>query len=203
MRDVDGQGRCLVVDWEDARPLSAFAAENPSLEAKKAVLEQLASALGYIHERKGVHGDLSPAVVFVTKKGNQVRLLNFRQTYAGNQDDAAQVIRYQAPEIKDGTVAVTARADMYALGMLMKDLRLGGEFYDVVSCCCNYNSSARYETMADFADALNHRRSSRPSGGVKVGVPKVGKGALRAFAAVLAVLTVWWAVRSIRRGETA
>ena len=39
------------------------------------------------------------------------------------------------------------------LGMLMKDLRLGGEFYDVVSCCCNYNSSARYETMADFADA--------------------------------------------------
>ena len=190
MRDVDGQGRCLVVDWEDARPLSAFAAENPSLEAKKAVLEQLASALGYIHERKGVHGDLSPAVVFVTKKGNQVRLLNFRQTYAGNQDDAAQVIRYQAPEIKDGTVAVTARADMYALGMLMKDLRLGGEFYDVVSCCCNYNSSARYETMADFADALDHRRSNRPSGGVKVGVPKVGKGALRAFAVVLALAVV-------------
>lgn len=190
MRDVDGLGRCLVVDWEDARPLSAFAAENPSLEAKKAVLEQLASALGYIHERKGVHGDLSPAVVFVTKKGNQVRLLNFRQTYSGNQDDAAQVIRYQAPEIKDGTVAVTARADMYALGMLMKDLRLGGEFYDVVSCCCNYNSSVRYETMADFADALNHRRSSRPSGGVKVGVPKVGKGALRAFAVLLALAVV-------------
>lgn len=44
--------------------------------------------------------------------------------------------------------------------------------------------------MADFADALNHRRSSRPSGGVKVGVPKVGKGALRAFAVLLALAVV-------------
>ncbi len=188
MRDDNELGRCLVVAWEDARPLSSFVAESPSLEAKKAVLEQLASALGYLHEHKIVHGDLSPAVVFVTTKGNQVRLLNFRQQYAGNQDDAAQVVRYQAPEIKDGTVAVTVRADMYALGMLMKDLRLGGEFYDVVSCCCNYNSSARYTTMAEFADALDHRRANRPSGGVQLGMPKVGKGVLRAVVAVLALV---------------
>ena len=44
--------------------------------------------------------------------------------------------------------------------------------------------------MADFADALDHRRSGRPSGGVKIGVPKVGKGALRAFAVVLALAVV-------------
>lgn len=190
MREVDGLGQCLVVSWEDARPLAEYVAENHDVEDKKAVLEQLASALGFLHERKAAHGDLSPAVVFVTNKGNQVRLLNFRQQYAGNQDEAAQVVRYQAPEVKDGTVAITARADMYALGMIMKDLRLGGDYYDVVSRCCSYNSSERFSTMAEFADALAHRRRTRPSSSPKVSMPKVSKGFLRVAAIVVALLVV-------------
>ena len=191
LRDVEGFGRCLVVEWEDARPLSEFIASNPSVEQKKNVLEQLATALGYLHERKTVHGDLSPAVVFITKNGNQARLLNFQQQYAGNQDDAAQVIRYQAPEVKDGTVALTVRSDMYALGMLMKDLRLGGDYYDVVSRCCSYNSSQRFSTMDEFVDALNHRRPSRSSSSsAKVAMPKVSKGFMRVVAVLLALAVV-------------
>lgn len=189
MREVEGLGRCLVVNWEDARPLSEYVAENHEVEEKKAVLEQLASALGFLHERKAAHGDLSPAVVFVTNKGNQVRLLNFKQQYAGNQDEAAQVVRYQAPEVKDGTVALTPRADMYALGMIMKDLRLGGDYYDVVSRCCSYNSSERFSTMAEFADALERRRT-RSTSSPSVSMPKVSKGFLRVAAIVVALLVV-------------
>lgn len=190
-REVEGLGHCLVVDWEDARPLSDYVAENHELGEKKEVIEQLASALGYLHERKAAHGDLSPAVVFITNKGNQVRLLNFRQQYGRNQDEAAQVVRYQAPEIKDGTVPLTPRADMYALGMIMKDLRLGGDYYDVVSRCCSYNSSERFTAMSELTDALEGRRSRRsPSTHHQVSMPKVSKGFLRAVAVVLALAVV-------------
>lgn len=189
-REVEGLGLCLVLEWEDARPLSVYIAESHELEDKKAVVEQLAEALGFLHERKMIHGDLSSTVVFVTNKGNQVRLLNLRQQYSGNQDEAAQVVRYQAPEVKDGTVALTPRADMYALGMIMKDLRLGGEYYDVVSRCCSYNSSERFATMGDLVDALEHRRRAKPARARRSSARGMSKGVMRFLAIVLGLAVI-------------
>lgn len=156
-------GPCIVMEWEDARTLADFMRESHTEEEKKAVIVQVAEAVGYLHSNGFVHGALSADTVFVTKKGNQVKLLNFRPRYSDSLRMPHEVTAYLAPEAKDGTVALDARADIFSLGVMVKEINLGPDYEGVVAGCCSYGRYQRYESTDAFLSALEHRRYSRPS----------------------------------------
>lgn len=158
-------GACIVMEWEDSRTLGDYLRESHTEEEKKAIVVQIAEAVGYLHSNGFVHGALSASSVFVTRKGNQVKVLNFRPRYADNLKVPQDVTRYLAPEAKDGTVALDARADIFSLGVIVKEMNMGPEYNGVVDGCCSYGRYQRYENTEAFLSALERRRYSHTASG--------------------------------------
>jgi serine/threonine protein kinase len=157
---VGSYGNCIVNDFEDARTLAEYYKEGHSDDEKHDIVLQIAEALAYLHQNNIVHGALNPYMIYVTKNGDQVKIVNFRGRNADDLLASSKTARYVAPEAEDGTVALDGRADIYALGMIMKDLGLTLENAEVIQRCTGFGRSERYLDVDAFLSDFEHRRST-------------------------------------------
>ncbi len=153
--DHPDYGKCIVLEYVEGRSLKEYIAERHTPDEKKEVVEQIADALNYIHGKNIVHRNLKPSNILLTKD-NQVKLIDFRVSYADNLSEPSSSLRYAAPEQRDGTISVDGRTDIYSLGMIMKDLGLYAEYPDVIDRCCRFGRSERYLDIDSFLRDLNH-----------------------------------------------
>ncbi len=97
-----------------------------------AIARQLAAGLAAAHERGVLHRDLKPANVMLDGAGN-VRIMDFSLATAGEVDNVrAGTPVYMAPEQLQGR-EVTARSDIYALGLVLYELFTGKRVYAATS----------------------------------------------------------------------
>jgi serine/threonine-protein kinase len=88
------------------------------------VARQLCAALAAAHERRVIHRDLKPANVMLDSAG-KIRIMDFGLATIGAVADAgAGTPAYMAPEQLLGA-EVTARSDIYALGLVLYELFTG------------------------------------------------------------------------------
>ena len=202
LRETAEQGPCLLTEWEACRPLTDYAAEAHTEEEKKSIITQMADALEYMHVRGRIHAALTPAVVFVTTKGDTVKILNFRQCYADGLKQPAESLRFIAPEAKDGTVSLDARADIFSLGQMVKFLDMPLSYRSVVNGCCSFGRSERYNNIDAFLAAFNHQKRARNDNRMQdaedmqhaAGPSRAALGIV-ALIVVLAIMVVVWIFR--------
>lgn len=177
LEEIDGQGPCIVFEREAGRTLDAYIKEGHTEDEYHGVAVQLAEALDYIHRNGAVHGMVCPQMVYITQQGDQVRLVPFRQYLTDALMESRAVSRYVAPEAEDGTVALDARADIFALGQILKDMQLTLPYSDVISRATSFARSERYIDVEAFLADFDHRRS-------------VSKGSSRSVMYILAAIVV-------------
>lgn len=177
LEEIDGQGPCIVLEREAGRTLDAYIKEGHTEEEYHSVAVQLAEALDYIHRNGSVHGLVCPQMIYITQQGDQVRLVPFRLYLTDALMESRAVSRYVAPEAEDGTVALDARADIFALGQILKDMQLTLPYSNVISCATSFARSERYIDVEAFLADFDHRRS-------------VSKGSPRSMMYVLAAIVV-------------
>ena len=131
----------LVMELVEGEPLSARIERGPLPEAEVRELgAQIADALEAAHEQDIIHRDLKPGNVMLTARG-QVKVLDFglaRLRHAGDGVDLSQsltatdvtigTVPYMAPEQLLGH-KVDARADLYALGVVLYEMATGRSPY--------------------------------------------------------------------------
>lgn len=149
-------GICISMDYVNGRPLSDFIAERPSRELRKKVALQLLAALDYCHAKQIVHRDLKPSNILVTRNGDNVKLIDFG--LADSDDYAvlkgpAYTKAYAAPEQMQPGVAVDSRADIYAFGVLLKEL-FPHRYCHVARRCTKNNPQKRYPSAKAVEKAL-------------------------------------------------
>jgi eukaryotic-like serine/threonine-protein kinase len=128
MEYVQGE---LLTDWCDAQRLGI----RPRLQLFLQVLE----AVQYAHDRQVIHRDIKPSNILVTKE-TQARLLDFGvATLLDNGESAGQTPLttvyghaltpiYASPELIRGE-PVTAKSDIYSLGVVLFELLTGDRPY--------------------------------------------------------------------------
>jgi len=174
----DAGERFLVMEYVEGTDLAALIGRNRRVAPPLALLvaAEIAEGLDYLHARGIVHRDVSPGNVYLSRAG-EVKLGDF-----GIAKGRAQALRtergrlkgklaYLAPEQARGD-AVDARADLYALGLILFEM-LSGERYlqgegeaDVLRAAME--PVPRPAGAGDAADAvvarlLEPRREDRPS----------------------------------------
>lgn len=164
LRETPSEGATIVMEWEPARPLANYLQEGHTGEEKKAIVRQIAEALRFMHQNRLVHGALNTANVFVTTQGDRVKVLNFRIRYTDALSEPTATMKFRAPEAKDGTVTLDARTDIYALGMILKEMDMGADFATVVATSTSFTRNNRYTDIDSFLDAFEHRRYTRHDG---------------------------------------
>ena len=77
LEEVEGCGRCIVMEYVDGTTLAEWLSTNPSKAARQRVMMQLLNALEYIHSLQLVHHDLKSSNILITRNGQNVKLIDF------------------------------------------------------------------------------------------------------------------------------
>lgn len=115
MEYVEGTTLASVLEGEDQRR---------GLDVDR-IARELLGALAYIHAAGIVHRDVKPANVMIDRAGS-VKLTDFGIAQAADASRLTQTgnvigtLKYLPPEVIDGQPA-TARSDLYACGVLLRD----------------------------------------------------------------------------------
>jgi hypothetical protein len=125
---TEGQ-RFLVMEFVDGEDLSSLLRRLGRLphETALAIARDLAAGLAAAHAEGVVHRDLKPGNVMIDGRG-RARITDFGlavlASAGGERSEVAGTPAYMAPEQLRGAAA-DARADVYALGMLLCELLTG------------------------------------------------------------------------------
>jgi WD40 repeat protein/serine/threonine protein kinase len=121
--DLDGEVPYYVMDYMEGGSLEKFVDPKNTVGAAQAALwlEELASALAYVHAKGLIHCDLKPANILLDEEGH-VRLADFGQSrIVTDSSGALGTLFYMAPEqavvAKEGEpLQPDVRWDVYGLG---------------------------------------------------------------------------------------
>ena len=152
----------FAMEYVDGVPLSDFVARNGcSIAERLKLLRAVCEAVEYAHHRGVIHRDLKPSNILVRHDGS-LRLLDFgiaRQMDPSGQpvDQTRTAFRpmtpaYAAPEQLRGE-PVSARTDVYALGVILYQLLAGRLPFDVAQ-----------KTPTEAAAMITTEEPAKPSG---------------------------------------
>ncbi len=152
-------GRCIVMEYVEGRTLKQFIDEKPSASKRRKVALQLLDAMAYYHARQIVHRDIKPSNILITENGDNLKLIDFG---LADTDDYAVLKEpaytkgYAAPEQMSDGSTVDCRADIYAFGVILRQL-FPHRYRAIASRCRNASPDCRYASASDVVRAI--RRS--------------------------------------------
>ena len=152
----------LIEEYFEGETLDTVLGKKGCLDEKSviAVAEQICDALLYLHQHNLVHRDVKPANILRQSNG-QIRLIDLGSVRLCTAHGAGDTVAlgtqgYAAPE-QYGLETTDFRADVYALGVTMKEL-LGasyeGRLNDVIDGCTRFMRGYRYDNIAKVKRAL-------------------------------------------------
>lgn len=188
MRDVV-VGECIVMEYIDGVTLAEFLKTKPSAAVRWRIMGELLDALTYVHAKQIVHRDLKPSNILITHNGAHVKLIDFGLS----DSDSHAILKqpagsrdYAAPEQLAGDVKIDCRADVYAVGMLLR-LLFPHRYRCVAKRCTRTKRERRYDDIKLLQKALARRRR----------MPYFVAGVVLAIVAVLSVVSVFVYEKSV------
>lgn len=150
-------GPCIVMEYVDGVTLDEFLAGKPSVTSRKKVVEQLVEVLVYIHGKQIIHRDLKPSNILVTRNGNNVKVIDFGLSDADDYavlKQPAGTLKYMAPEQKEDDVKIDGRVDIYAFGLLLKEI-FPHRYRHIAAKCSRPDRERRYANAEALRKAFD------------------------------------------------
>ncbi len=149
LEEVEGLGPCIVMEWVDGMTLKEWLAQGGHTKAQRRhVVDMMLDALAYVHSRQTQHRDLKPSNIMLTNDGLHLKLIDF-----GLSDTDSHAI-LKPPAGTEGYMAPDGPSDVYSLGCILRELRLGWLSNLVIRKCCA-SLPRRYTNFADIRRDLH------------------------------------------------
>ena len=156
--DTDEHGPYIKMEYVDGDNLEEFIAQHPDyLEDKrnrKRFLNELLSALEYLHGKKMLHLDLKPRNILITRKYKEVKLIDLGFGWSEIfLYDLGYTRDYCAPEqLEAKTDQFLPSTDIYALGKILQHFHMAKD--SVVQQCLKEDPNERFQSIAELRRAI-------------------------------------------------
>ena len=131
MEEIEELGLCIVMEWIEGLTLKEWLAQGKHSRKERChVADMLLEALAYVHSRQTQHRDLKPSNIMLTHDGANLKLIDF-----GLSDTDSHTI-LKAPAGTEGYMAPEGPSDIYSLGCILRELRIGWLSLWIVRKCC-------------------------------------------------------------------
>lgn len=122
----------LIMEYVEGQPLSELLQAGPlPLDLIQRYFTQVLEAFQYAHEAGVVHRDIKPANIMITA-GGRVKILDFGVARLLETDHSLTrtgmrlgTLLYMSPEQVKGEKDITARSDIYSLGVVLYEMLTG------------------------------------------------------------------------------
>ncbi len=157
----------ISMEYVDGEDLSCLLLRIGRLPADKAVetARKLCAGLTAAHDRGVIHRDLKPQNIMINKRG-EIVIMDFGLAAISDQLSGPEVRNgtpaYMAPEQLKGT-GVTARSDIYSLGLVLYELFTGKKPYD----------AKNVQQLIDLQDSVNLTSMTSVAADIDPSVEKV------------------------------
>lgn len=158
MERVEGLGLCIVEEWIEGVTLQQWLVEKHTTKEKLKVFSSLLTAIDHCHRQQVIHRDLKPSNIMIADEGNEVKIIDFGLSDTDRYSSlkaAAGTVGYVAPEVLEGGNEVDAQADVYSLGVILKDLDLPKRYNEVKVKATAANRSERYSDVEEMREAID------------------------------------------------
>ncbi len=191
-------GPFLVMEWVEGADLDEWLkSENPSMDQRLALFEQIVEATAHAHQRLIVHGDIKPGNIRIREDGT-VKLMDFgvsqfvQAEEAQNRDLRALTPAFAAPELRAGA-DLAPQSDIWSLGatlfwlmtgqvidrtndrerssMLSERVPRHHELAAIIDTACAESAQQRYSTASDLLADLERYRRDEPLRCMPLSVP--------------------------------
>ena len=157
------QGIFIVQEYVEGVTLKQWMEQPHTHQEKLDIVRQLAGTLQYCHSMNVVHRDIKPSNVMVTPNGHSV-LIDFGLAVAANYDvfrAPAGTDSFMAPEQRRDDVVIDGRADLYALGRIMQEMRLPRRYNYMTKRLLQPDRELRPDTASHLLAMLNNTTRRR------------------------------------------
>ncbi len=154
---------------------SRISSEKKFYAELERIFNQLFDALNYIHSKQIYHLDLKPSNILITRKGNNVKLIDFgfstRDHYTYIPSGTK---KYLSPEQIINPKNVDGRSDIYSIGKILEELitlkKTKGslkhtfsylKYLKIVRKCLNENQSKRFNSISELKISLHQINTFR------------------------------------------
>ena len=164
LEQMEDLGPCIVMEYIEGETLQQIldSDEGLTLQERRRIATELCEAVAYIHSLGIVHRDLKPENIMLTRNGRRVKLIDFGLADTDQHAVLKQpsgTLKYMAPEQASQSVP-DIRNDIYSLGIILKQLNIGG-VYKAVTDRCLKPINERYDSMEELQDDIRRRQVRR------------------------------------------
>ena len=156
--DIDERGPFIRMDYVDGDNLEEFVAQHPDYLSdknnRKRFLDELFSAINYLHEKGLLHLDLKPRNILITNKGHHIKLIDLGFGWSESFIlDLGYTRDFCAPEqLAAKTDQFSPATDIYALGKIMQHFGLAKD--SVINHCLKDAPKERYQSVGELQKAI-------------------------------------------------
>ena len=172
--DTDERGPYIRMDFVDGDNLEEFVAQHPDYfnykNNLKQFLNELFSAIEYIHEKGLLHLDLKPRNILITNKGHHVKLIDLGFGWSESFiHDLGYTRDYCAPEQLVAKIdQLSPATDIFALGKILQHFGLAKD--SVVQRCLKEDPRERYQSVDALRKAIQRSEMARIVSRIALGI---------------------------------
>ena len=167
-QNIPNLGDCIVMEYIEGLTLTEFIEGHKVIEvqSRKAknvydkIFNELLDAMMYFHSKQIIHRDLKPSNILITNNGNNVKIIDFGLS---DTDDyvilkqAAGTKKYAAPEQLIPNNPIDCRADIYSLGIILRN-NFPKSYRKIADKCAQQDREKRFSSANEIRKALRNRK---------------------------------------------
>ncbi len=180
LHEIEGAGLSIVMEYIDGEHLDQYLSHADS-RRRKVITRKLVEAVAFLHSRSVNHLDLKPENIMISGsvEDPEIRLIDFNLSESAVYDmnrSTGGNRRYAAPEQLASGFKGNPRADVWSLGLLLKEINPGGEWQKVIAKSLERDPQKRPEDasrMLAMVDAAKKTRKTIVISALSIAIPTI------------------------------